>query len=256
MKPYVRPRPLVNKPKRDAEMKEVRRDRNTMLVAGISLLVSAASALFAYGQVDLLRRERATPFRAILYQSKLDAYKDVVPTMHAYSEASDQHSAALWIMYQTTKFNHETKLGRPTDGTVVLIKSKGDKEHLPAFSVHAFDYDAGALLSEAKPLRSALLTAAVVWPKRIQDMFDKVRGDFSDQDECLSSLEISKRAFQKTKGTVTPREDQFLNSTRCFSNFWEKSGKLAAEFTVLDNAMKADLKAEQLQAVPALSELH
>lgn len=186
----------------------------SVVFAAAGVVVSAVSTVFTYQQLRLLSRERATPYRAILYSAKVDSYKDFVA-------AATRAEAALGRMILS---NYQDS-GHDLPGTRPAMTE----------AVERSEQQLAAFLEVATQSRA-------LWPDAISSRIAQAAEISSAGDLCTHAFSELRRGSATYERAVQVCDGgQLLRATNEFRD-------LAAEIMGM---MRQNLRADQLQAIEA-----
>lgn len=150
--------------------------RPELVISVISLLLAAFSVVFTYDQIRIMRAERLTPYRAILFNEKLNSYRTV---RIASAEVQRHHDG--FLMYGVMRAPSEDRTPQES-------------------SIH------DSLASYI----SILGTQNVLWPDEIVQLTTRASTSAADVQHCLNDLDMQlrgeRRGMGRLFGRACPRE--------------------------------------------------
>ncbi len=185
----------------------------SVIVSAFGVLISAASSLIAWQQVQMLRSERMTPYRAIFYTEKVKSYRDFVSASSEFDT-----SAISFIMLLDT-----AKSTDPRD-------------------IKDFD-DAAARVERAKlGLLNVIGQGTPIWSYKVAVSMQHLSFPISDAALCAEQVRnVKRRNPSELAGIVD----------RCEQRGTLDSAAYSQRQHATDEAMRDELGAEELKSLPA-----
>ena len=219
-------------------------------IAALSLVVSLSSAWFSHEQAKIARDGQLTPFRAIIYSSKLAAFQNVASQMRAFSFKTQAPLFRIGMDWQVLHNTLTFSMASPGPA------SKGARYHArfdPYATVdrtHKDLADAINLYSaEERELSKIMIASAVVWTPTIYELYEKVSVDMTANDNCFLA-ERSAAQIASERKTASASLQVYLSLVDCLSTMRSRQQVALRDFSSLESAMRQDIRADQLQAVP------
>lgn len=187
----------------------------SVIVASVSAVASAGSAILSYEQQRMANQERMTPYKTILYNAKLNSYREL---NGAFYEFEKQFPINVPIASL-----HTSDAGRP--------------EYFGNYTKADFQPFEASLAK----LRTSIETNRVDWPDEISNKLQGLEDVTEEARECYAWLaHFSHR-------TTTSLEAYNTNCTE--SSLSQKTAIYHRSVADVRAAMRSDLRTDKLQAI-------
>lgn len=225
-KPYARlkrPSPSRTKPGPGWTRLELVVALISVVVAAIGVLLSFVSTVLTYKQLLILNRERLTPYRAIVYNVKVESYRELTGEMVRWRADIQRPRGAL--AYFVNSFETPSLLNGP-EGERRRWRRRWSR-----------DLPAGAEAS--RRLEHALARNRVFWPQPIAERLLNLQSVSSRLRMCF---EVAQQDLQQ------PSKD-FLVRTCALQRVVDAWERIWRDWERVEEAMRQDLRADQLQGI-------
>lgn len=138
----------------------------SIVIAAIGSVASAGSTFLAYKQLEVSNRERMTPYLSILYNAKVESYKQV----HAALAKLDE---PLLI----TRFYYDGAIDPRFD---IAVKKKESRDHEIAKNLRSLDSATQDSFNEIEP-------NSVVWENGLVVEIGKLKDELREVEYCYTA---------------------------------------------------------------------
>lgn len=193
-----------------------------IVVAALGVVAAAGSTIFTYQQVRMLSRERMTPYRAILYDAKVDSFRNIVVSFNKLARGAMPRYKVEIVDHPEPKFSPMRRMA--------LTEVLGNASFINELSVWIEDIGAA----------EDALSLTPVWPEHIAKKMIHIKASLEPKMNCLQNMKSYPAIKRYASISDLTNQCKVANS-----NSWP----LQDEMDQLIEDMRSDLRASQLQNI-------